>query len=145
MDIQDVFQLNRKSTERLKKVVQNLSKEELTQTTRNKWPVFINLAHVAFWDQRVIHVVELAKKNNMLTAPLFDLQLNDILTPLLFAIPPEAAVKLAFDTAGSLDSLLEECPGEIINEMMKVNPRLVNRSLHRNNHLDSIEAAIPRK
>jgi hypothetical protein len=129
----------------LKKVVQDISKEELTQTTRNTWPVFINLAHVAFWDQRVIHVIELAKKNNVLTAPLFDLQLNDILAPLLFAIPPEAAVKLAIDTAGSLDSLLEECPVEIINEMMNVNPRLVNRSLHRNNHLDSIEAAIPRK
>ena len=142
MDIQAIFQANRKSTERMRGIIQGLSKEKMTLTLSNNWPVFVSLAHLAFWDQRVIHVIELAKKNNVLAAPLFDDQLNDILTPILYAIPPEAAINLAVNTANSLDLMLEECPKEIINEMMKVNNRLVERSLHRNNHLDAIEAII---
>lgn len=142
MNVQAIFQKNRKSTQRLTAIVQELSKEELTQTLSNGWPVFVTLAHIAFWDQRVVHILNLTMKNNKLVAPTFDIQLNDILTPIFQAIPPDEAVKLAINTANLLDQMLEESPMQIIEELMKVNTRLVDRSLHRNSHLDSVEKII---
>ncbi|RPI03226.1 MAG: hypothetical protein EHM64_12630 [Ignavibacteriae bacterium] len=142
METREIFQANRKSTRRLTEISQRLSQQELSQTLSNGWPVYVTLAHLAVWDQRVIHVLNLAKESNTLVVPSFDLQLNDILTPILHTIPPEDAVKLSINIAHSLDQMLEECSLEILTEMIKVNARLVNRSLHRNNHIDSIEASI---
>ncbi len=145
MDFQDIFQKNRKSTQRLTELVQELSNEELTKTLSNGWPVFVTLAHLAFWDQRVIHVLNLAKKNKILFAPSFDIQLNDILTPIFQSIPPKEAVKLAIGTADLLDRMLEESSVQILEELMKINNRLVERSFHRNSHLDSIENIIKKR
>jgi hypothetical protein len=142
MDKKIIFQSNRKSTQRMREIVNGLSEEELSQNVGDDWPIFLILAHLAFWDQRVIHVIEMGRKNNVVNAPLFDLQLNDILAPILRAIPPAEAAKMAINVAGSVDQLLEECAPEFIDEMMKVNNRLVDRSLHRNGHLDDIAAIL---
>jgi hypothetical protein len=142
MNRSGIFQANRQSSERMASLVQRLSPEQLTQTADDQWPVYVSLAHVAFWDQRAIHVIELAKKNGELVSPLFDDSLNDILAPILGAIPPEKAAGLAVELAGKLDRMLEECPPELIDRMMQVNNRLVERSLHRTAHLDDIEALL---
>jgi hypothetical protein len=67
--------------------------------------------------------------------------LNDILTPLLKAIPATEAAKMAITTAERLDDELEKCPKQLLTEMKKVNSRLLERSIHRNLHLDEIENA----
>ena len=142
MNTQIILKSNRKSTERMQQIIHGLSEEELSKAIGNNWSISVTLAHLAFWDQRVIHVIETTKKNNVLNAPLFDDQLNDILAPILEAIPPAEAAKIAVNIAGTLDRLLEECPPELINQMMAVNNRLVERSLHRNDHLAEIESMI---
>jgi hypothetical protein len=142
MQTQEIFQANRISTRRLIDITHKLSQRDLSQALSNGWPVFITLAHLAVWDQRVIHVLNLAKKSNQLIVPIFDIQLNDILVPILYAIPPKDAVNLSIKTANTLDQMLEECPREILAEMIKINVRLVNRSLHRNSHIDSIATII---
>jgi len=142
MNNKSIFQSNRRSTERMRQIIHSLSEKELSQTIANNWTISITLAHLAFWDQRVIHVIELAKKNNVLNAPLFDDQLNDILTPILGAISPPEAVRMAINIADALDEMLEECSPEFIEQLLKKNNRLVERSLHRNNHLDEIESMV---
>ncbi len=121
-------------------IIHGLSEEELSQPLGNNWSISVTLAHLAFWDQRVIHVIENAKKDKVLNAPLFDDQLNDILAPILEAIPPAEAARMAVNIAGTLDGLLEDCPPELIDQMMLVNNRLMERSLHRNDHLAQIES-----
>ena len=142
MNNKNIFQSNRRSTERMRQIIHSLSEKELSQTIGNNWTISITLAHLAFWDQRVIHVIELAKKNTVLNAPLFDDQLNDILTPILGAISPPEAVRMAINIADELDEMLEECSPEFIEQLLKKNNRLVERSLHRNNHLDEIESMV---
>jgi hypothetical protein len=142
MDLQEIFLKNRAATERLKELVQGLSSEALTQAKPGEWPVFITLAHLAFWDQRVLHVIALAQKNKQVMAPMFDDTLNDILAPILAAIPPEAARRLALDTFVRLDATLEGLSPELIARMMKVNNRLVERHLHRNAHSNDLEALL---
>ena len=126
----------------MRKIVNRLSDEELSKSIRSDWTISITLAHLAFWDQRVIFVIESAKKNNKLHAPSYDYQLNDILTPILRAIPVQEAAKMAFTASEKLDNELEQCSVPLIEEMKEVNERLIDRSIHRNLHLDEIENAI---
>jgi uncharacterized damage-inducible protein DinB len=142
MNTKIIFQSNRRSTERMHQIILALSAEQLSQTTANNWTIAVTLAHLAFWDQRVILVIESTKKSHALNAPLFADQLNDILAPILGAIPPAVAAELAIHTAETLDEMLEECPAELIDQMMLLNNRLVERSLHRNDHLDEIESVL---
>lgn len=142
MNTGPIFQANRESTVRMKQLIHILSDEQLKSVLPNGWTVAVTLAHLAFWDQRVIHVIEMAKKEGKVTRTELDIQLNDIIEPFLKAIPPAEAAKLAFSNAETLDQQLEACSPEMIEQLEKESPRWVNRSLHRNSHLDTIETYI---
>ena len=142
MVVEKIFQANRASTERMRTIINQLSDEELSKSIGSDWTISITFAHLALWDQRVIFVIESAKKNGKLHAPYYDYQLNDILTPILRAIPAREAASLAITTAERLDHELEQCPLQLVEEMRAVNRRLIDRSIHRNLHLDEIENAI---
>src|SRR4030042_2960206 len=142
MEEKAIFQANRDSTERMRKIINQISVEEFSINIGSEWTISITLAHLALWDQRVVFVIESAIKNGKLHAPFYDDQLNDILTPLLKAIPPNEAAGLAIIMAERVDNELEKCPKEILEEMKKVNSRLVERSIHRNLHVEEIENAI---
>lgn len=142
MEVERIFRANRESTERMRTIINGLSDEELSKSVGSDWTISITLAHLALWDQRVIFVIESAKKNNKLHAPSYDYQLNDILTPILRAIPAREAARMAITTAEKLDDDLEQCSAQLIEEMKEVNGRLIDRSIHRNLHLDEIENAV---
>jgi uncharacterized damage-inducible protein DinB len=142
MEVEKIFQANRESTERMRKIINRLSDEELSKSTGSDWTISITLAHLALWDQRVIFVIESARKNNKLHAPYYDYQLNDILTQTLRAIPAREAARMAITTAEKLDNELEQCSIQLLEEMKEVNRRLIERSIHRNLHLDEIENAM---
>lgn len=142
MEVEKIFQANRESTERMRKMINQLSEEELSKSIGSDWTISITLAHLALWDQRVIFVIESAKKNNKLHAPYYDYQLNDILTPILSAIPVREAARMAITTAEKLDDDLEQCSTQLVEELKEVNERLIDRSIHRNLHLDEIENAV---
>jgi len=142
MNTQPIFQANRESTFRMKELIQRLSDAQMTSVLFNGWTVSVTLAHLAFWDQRVSHVIDMAKKEGRVIRTELDIQLNDIIEPFLRAIPPAEAAKLALSSANTLDQQLEGCSPEMIDQLEKESPRWVNRSLHRNSHLDDIEAFI---
>jgi hypothetical protein len=142
MDDIDIFQSNRKSTLRLRTIMEKLSDKDLFKKVGSEWNVSLTLAHIAFWDQRAIFVIESAIKNNKLHVPYYDDQLNDILPPIFSLIPPRDVERLIIETAEKLDDKLEKCPKDLLNEIKKVNIRLIDRSIHRNLHLDEIEKAL---
>jgi hypothetical protein len=141
MDRQAVFRENRKATERLSELLEKLPDDRLGAPVTAEWNVKRMLAHLAFWDQRGVLVVESAMKDGRLHAPFYDDQLNDILAPVLDLIPAADVKQFALAVSRKLDALLENCPADILAEMEKVNPRLIDRSLHRNDHLAEIERA----
>jgi hypothetical protein len=67
-----------------------------------------------------------------------DMYVNDFALPLLAAIPPGAAVRVAIESAESLDRRLENFPPALLEEIYRYNQRWVDRSLHRNEHLDEL-------
>lgn len=135
-----VFQSNQESTARMKQIVLGLTDQQLQFMLFNGWTVSVTLAHLAFWDQRVIHVIEMAKKDGSVQPSNFDDSLNDIMEPFLNAIPAEKAANMAVEFSTRLDKTLAECSADIIKQLEAINHRWVDRSLHRNSHLDDIES-----
>ena len=48
--------LNRASTERIRALAARLSDEEMQHPVGEHWTVAIALAHLAFWDRRVMNI-----------------------------------------------------------------------------------------
>ena len=133
---------NRLATNQLRDLVNRLSEKELSLPMGEHWTVSIALAHIAFWDQRVIHVIELAERTKVLSAPFIDDQINDILLPFLRAIPPRESARIALMTAEALDQKIEHCAPALADEMLALNNRLVMRAPHRTEHLNKVELVL---
>lgn len=137
-----VFQENRQATQRLMDLVDGLSEEDWNVRLPNDWPVHVVFGHLAFWDQRVLQVVAETRIDGVYSAAYLNAQVNDILTPILAAIAPHEAGRLAIRTATELDEVLEGCSEDLLAQVEGFNPRFVQRHLHRNHHLDAVVRAL---
>lgn len=106
------------------------------------WTVSIALAHLAFWDRRVMYVLDMTRKENKLFVPEIDVFVNDLSLPFWAAIPSQEAVRLAIETSEATDAQLEVYPEDLLEEIYNYNQRWVVRALHRNTHLDEVDAAL---
>ena len=135
-------ELNRASTNRIRALAGRLSDEELQQRVGQHWTVAIALAHLTWWDRRVLHVLDCTERDGKLFAAEVDIFVNDLSLPLWAAIPPRVAAQLCIETARTLDLRLENFPPALLEEIYAYNQRWVVRALHRNEHLDEVEASI---
>jgi len=133
---------NRASTERIRKLVAKLSDKELQHPVGEHWTVAITLAHLAFWDQRVIYNLDRAEQNGKLVPLEIDTAANDIALSFWAVIPPREAARLAIETSEALDKRLEEFPPKLLEEIYNYNKRWVVRALHRNDHLNEVDTAL---
>ena len=136
--------LNRASLERIKKLAASLTDEEMQTHVGEHWTVSIALAHLAWWDRRVIYVLDMTAKDGKLFVPDIDIVVNDLSLPLWAVIPPREAARIAIETAEDLDKRLEIYPQDLLEEIFNYNQRWVIRALHRNEHLDEVDAALKR-
>ena len=137
-------ELNRASTERIKNLAASLTDEEMQTRVGKHWTVSIALAHLAWWDRRVMYVLDMTAKDGKLFIPEIDVFVNDLSLPLWAAIPPREAARIAIETAEYLDQQLEGYPPLLLEEIYNYNKRWVIRALHRNEHLDEVDAALKR-
>jgi hypothetical protein len=86
---------NRASSTRMRDLALNLSNEQLRQPIGKQWTVYSTFAHLAFWDLRVMHILDETKREGKLVAPEIDMAVNDILNTLFLAIPPRLAAQIA--------------------------------------------------
>ncbi len=138
-------ELNRLSTARLKKLVDSLSSADMGRKVGPHWNVAVALAHLAFWDRRVQFVLDRTQHEGRLSPVEVDTVVNDLLLPTWEAVPGAAAARMALETAEALDRQLESFPEALLEQVQAHNPRWINRSLHRNEHLDEVDAALARK
>jgi hypothetical protein len=138
------IQLNRASSSRIRTLVSQLNDQQLLKPVGKNWTVAITLAHLAFWDGRVMHVLDLTEQNGKLSVPAIDISVNDFALPLWAAIPPREAARIAVETAESVDGRLENFPAALLEEIYNTNQRLVVRAMHRGEHLDEVDAALKR-
>jgi hypothetical protein len=136
------IELSRASTDRIRALAARLTDEELQQRVGEHWTVAIALVHLAFWDRRNLFGLEWTEREGKLNFPQIDVVVNDLLLPTWAAVPPRAAAALAVEAAEALDARLAGFPPELLAEIHAYNPRWVIRALHRNDHLDEIDAAL---
>src|SRR5512136_1535298 len=135
-------ELNHASTERIRALAARLSDEEMQHPVGQHWTVAIVFAHLAFWDRRVLYVLDMTERDGRLFIPEIDIFVNDLSLPLWAAIPPRAAARLAIETAEALDKRLEGFPAALLEEIQAYNERWVVRALHRGEHLDDVDVAL---
>jgi hypothetical protein len=133
---------NRASTRRIRDLAGRLSDEEMLHPVGEHWTVAIALAHLAFWDRRVLHVLDQSERDGKLFIPQIDIFVNDLSLPLWAAIPPREAARIAIETAETLDQRLENYSPELLEEIYTYNKRWVVRAMHRGEHLDEVDAAL---
>jgi uncharacterized damage-inducible protein DinB len=135
---------NRASTNRIRELVARLDDEEMKHPVGEHWTVSIVLAHLAFWDRRVLYVLDKTERDGKLFVPEIDIFVNDLSLPLWAAIPAREAARIAIETAETLDKRLESFPPALLEEINAYNVRWVVRALHRGEHLDEVDSALKR-
>jgi hypothetical protein len=133
---------NRASTDRIRDMAARLTDEQLGTPVGEHWTVGIVFAHLAFWDRRVLYVLDKSLEDGKLFIPQIDIFVNDLSLPLWAAIPGREAARIAIETAEELDYRLEVFPSALLEEINTYNRRWVDRSLHRGSHLDEADEAL---
>ena len=139
---QSFIELNRASTNRMRDLAARLSDAEMQHPVGQHWTVAIALAHLAWWDRRVLYALDMTERNGKLFAPEIDIFVNDLSLPLWAAIPPREAARIASETSEALDQRLEDYPPALLEEIYAYNKRWVVRALHRGEHLAEVDAAL---
>lgn len=137
-------ELNRTSTERIRKLVASLNDKQMQTKVGEHWTVSIALAHLAFWDRRVLFGLDMTEREGKLVTPQIDILVNDLSLPLWAVVPAHEAARLAIGTAEELDKRLESFSPAFVEELYNFNKRWVVRALHRGEHLDEVDAALKR-
>lgn len=142
-------QQNAESRRHLQTLIERLSDEDLTRTTDYGWTVAALLAHLAFWDQRMLMILRRWQSEGFDSSPIDAAAVNDSLRVICQALAPRTAIELCLSSAEALDAALETLTAVQVKEMEQHAAATetqfrMNRSLHRNGHLDDIEALLGR-
>ena len=148
MDGEGVDRRNRDSAERLAALGSRLSDRELGAEIDAPWSAAGLFAHIAFWDRFVLERWGLAAERGERTPMVVDDglmdRINDASLRQWMSIPPRVAVEECAAAASELDGFIagleEDVRADLVAEGRE---RLVDRSLHREEHLRTIEAAFP--
>ena len=62
-------ELNRASTERIRAIVARLTDKQMQTRVGEHWTVAIALAHLAFWDRRVMYVLDMTERDKKTLHP----------------------------------------------------------------------------
>jgi hypothetical protein len=134
---------NNPSRHRLETVVRGLSAEDFSRTTPYGWTIAALLAHMAFWDQRMLVLLRRWKADGVDQSPVDANMTNDALRPLCHALDPRVAADLCLSAAQALDAELETLTPEFMAQIEAGGTHFrMNRALHRNDHLKDIELLV---
>jgi hypothetical protein len=134
---------NARERERLRKLVNKISDEELGRPLFAGWNVAVDLAHLAFWDQWSLTLMRKWEKSGVSAVAADANTLNDTLVPILLEILPRRSANLALSSAEAIDKALEQASDDFITEIEKLAQKSrLYRSIHRKLHLDEIEAVL---
>ena len=140
---------NAKSRQRLEAFVRGLSDQDLARSTDYGWTVAALLAHLAFWDQRMIMILRRWQQEGLSPSPMDTGVVNDSLRVLCQALEPRTAVELCLSSAEAVDAELDTLTADFVQKLEEYaavteTQFRMNRSLHRDSHLNDIAALLDR-
>lgn len=140
-------QENDVSRHKLETLVRGLSDQDLALRTSYDWTVAALLAHLAFWDMRMVAILERWKESGFDPSPIDSAAVNGALKVMCHALDPHAAVELCLACAEAADSAIAALPLELVKQIeahveATSTQFRMNRALHRNSHLQDIELLL---
>ena len=138
---------NTASRQRLRELTGSLSDEDLARTTDYGWTISALLAHLAFWDQRMIVILRRWLAEGFDYSPMDSQVVNDALRVVCHAIEPRAAIELCLSSAEAVDTEFDTLSVELTKQLedhaaATETQFRMNRSLHREAHLNDIEKLL---
>lgn len=120
-----------------------LAPDDFALTTPSGWSVSSLLAHLSFWDNRHRVLVERWKEHGFEDSTIDSVAVNDALKPIFLAMDPQLAVRLCLSAAEAVDAEIEAISSELVQliEASATHFR-INRSFHRNDHINEIEQTL---
>ena len=138
---------NDRERRRLEALVGKLDDATLGRAMPAGWTVAAVLAHLAFWDQRIVLLSEQLKRGAPVP-PADDGNvdwINDAAKPTQLALAPRRAATLAVETARATDQAVAALSAELLAKNAAAgSPLNVLRAEHRREHLNEIEHALAR-
>lgn len=138
---------NAQSRRRFARLVRGLSDEDLARSTDYGWTVAALLAHLAFWDQRMIVILRRWLGEGFDPSPIDSAAVNDSLRVICHALEPRTAVELCLSYAEAVDTEFDALGADLTRQLEEHAAATetqfrMNRSLHRDAHLSDIEALL---
>ena len=140
------IEANTRELERLRTLVDRLGEDELRRSVNAEWTVAGVLGHIAFWDARALFLANKLERGVPFTPDDDEPDdvdwINDAAHPLIHAIPPREAARVALRLAEETDRRVASLPPERMYPLDADSPLNPVRAAHRGEHLDQIEAAL---
>ena len=130
---------------RLRSLAGRLSDADLARAMPAGWTVAGILAHLAFWDQRILALLaQLEQAPSRLLRNNLDESdvdwINDASKPFLLALAPRRAAELALSIADTVDGKVAALPDDLVARYAAAgSPLSLLRAEHRAEHLKEIE------
>ena len=127
---------------RLKALLAKCSEADLARPMPDGWTVAGVLLHMAFWDQRIVVLLDKWQKDGVIPRLEDSADVdwtNDSVKPMLLAVAPRAAADLALRIAETADAMVAAVRDEIVEQNTYLN---FSRADHRGEHLEQIEATL---
>lgn len=137
---------NARELERMRALVTRLADEDLRRPVNEYWTVAGVLGHIAFWDGRALALASKLERGVPFAASDHEPEdvdwINDATRPLIHAIEPREAARVALAIAEETDRRVAALPPDRMWPVDPDCPLNAFRSMHRAEHLDHIEAAL---
>lgn len=131
---------------RLRALVARLSDTDLARPMPAGWTVAGVLTHLAFWDQRILALLERDLPSMSAAVPVRDEDIdwiNDAAKPLCLALAPRRAADLAVAIAEEVDRRVAALTEDFITRNAAAGgPINLDRAEHRREHLQDIEQRL---
>ena len=141
-------QKNNAERARLKALIAKCSDADLARPLPAGWTVAGVLGHLAFWDQRILELLQRWEKQGIPPSTEVEADIdwiNDAGKPLLLAVPPRKMAELAIAIAEATDRKVETLSDDLVAKNAAAgNPLNLSRADHRREHLDEIDRALQR-
>jgi hypothetical protein len=133
---------------RLKALIAKWSDADLAHPMPAGWTVAGVLGHLAFWDQRILELLEPWERAGTAPPDIHESDVdwvNDAAKPMLLAVPPRAAAELTIAIAEAVDRRVAAVSDDLISRNIAAgSPLNFDRGIHRREHLDEIEKVVKR-
>jgi hypothetical protein len=138
-----ILESNEAVTARLEALAARLTDADLKRDLGGGWHVSVAFAHLASWDRRVEYVLTRWARDGVPHVELDDDVVNNAIEYPLVALEPRTALRLCIEAAKAANAAIAATPDHIAQQLIaEDHAYLLNRSGHRGEHIEQVEAAL---